>query len=108
MATPCARSAYRLRALLENSLAQRGKAIAEATARAAFVPLSLEDREALARTASYYEGHDTLASLRILDDQGEQWASYTKAGAPTHRTDEAVGAMTAAEPGIGSPTHHRV
>lgn len=76
-------SALRMRALLVTSLAKRGEAIASAAARSAFVPLSLEDRDALASIASYYEGQDGLASLRILDDRGVEWARFARPGAPT-------------------------
>ncbi len=75
-------SAYRMRVLLESSLAQRGEAVAAAAARAAFVPLSLEDRGALALVAFYYEGQPALASLRILDERGAEWARYSRVGAP--------------------------
>lgn len=71
-------SALRMRALLESSLNQRGEAVASAAARAAFVPLSLEDREELARVASFYEGQTALASLRILDDRGAEWARFSR------------------------------
>ncbi|MDP3541518.1 MAG: ATP-binding protein [Elusimicrobiota bacterium] len=76
-------SALRLRSLLETSLTQRGEAIAEAAARSAFVPLSLEDRDSLASIASYYEGQSALASLRILDDRGGEWARFSRPGAPS-------------------------
>ncbi|MCM2303351.1 MAG: ATP-binding protein [Elusimicrobia bacterium] len=74
-------SALRMRVLLEHSRTQRGEAVASAAARAAFVPLSLEDREELGRVASYYEGQEALASLRILDDRGAEWARFSRAGA---------------------------
>ncbi|MBI2387777.1 MAG: hypothetical protein HYV14_17465 [Elusimicrobia bacterium] len=75
-------SALRMRGLLEASRAQRGEVIASAAARAAYVPLSLEDKDELARVASYYEGQTALASLRILDERGVEWARYDRAGAP--------------------------
>lgn len=75
-------SALRMRALLEGSLVRRGEAIASSAARAAFVPLSLEDRAELRLVASYHEGQAELASLRILDDRGAEWARYSRAGAP--------------------------
>lgn len=73
-------SALRMKSLLENSRTQRGQALALATARAAFVPLSLEDRDELARVASYYEGQTSLASLRIVDDRGAEWARFHRPG----------------------------
>jgi signal transduction histidine kinase len=76
-------SALRARTLLELSLAQRGEAIADGAARASFVPLSLEDREALAYIAAGYEAQGSLASLRILDEHGKVWASFQRAGAPS-------------------------
>lgn len=76
-------SALRMRGLLETSLTMRGEAIASAAARSAFVPLSLEDRDALTSIASYYEGQAGLASLRILDDRGVEWARFTRPGSPS-------------------------
>lgn len=75
-------SALRMRSLLESSLAQRGEAVATAAARAAFIPLSLEDRPELARVASFYEGQEALASLRVLDDRGAEWARFARPGEP--------------------------
>jgi signal transduction histidine kinase len=75
-------SALRMRTVLISSRTQRGEAIASAAARAAYVPLSLEDRAELAQVASYYEGQKALASLRILDDKGVEWARFTHPGAP--------------------------
>lgn len=85
-------SALRMRTLLETSLTMRGEAIASAAARSAFVPLSLEDRDALASIASYYEGQAALASLRILDDRGVEWARFARPGAPRE------GLITVTEP----------
>lgn len=53
-------------------------------------------------------GVDEAMPHQYVQQLAYPFAMLTKAGAPTHRTDEAVGATTAAEPGIGSPTHHRV
>ncbi|MBI2787580.1 MAG: hypothetical protein HYX59_02755 [Elusimicrobia bacterium] len=85
-------SALRMRELLETSRALRGQAIASAAARAAFVPLSLEDKGELARVASYYENQSALASLRILDERGVERARYSRPGAPVR------GLLTVTEP----------
>jgi signal transduction histidine kinase len=74
-------SAMRVRTLLELSLAQRGEALAEAVARSAFVPLSLEDRAGLLRITSALEGQASLANARVVDDAGNEWAEFTRAGA---------------------------
>lgn len=92
-------SALRMRELLETSRAQRGQAIASAAARAAFVPLSLEDKDELARVASFYENQSALASLRILDDRGVAWARYARPGAPSR------GLLTVTEP-VTAPGAH--
>ena len=95
-------ASLRMRALLEAALAKRGETVATAAARAAFVPLSLEDRSELASIASNYEGQGALASLRILDDRGAEWANYTRPG-PRHEGLFAVSAPIAV-PGAG-PAH---
>lgn len=100
-------SALRMRVLLERSLHQRGAAIAEATARTAFVPLSLEDRPALARVASYYEGQEALAALKILDERGEEWASYRRVGASAKGLD-VVSPVTVPGAAPGTPPIGRV
>lgn len=74
-------ASIRMKNLLELSLAQRGEAIAEAAARAAYVPLSLEDRAALVRLAFYYEGQASLAFLGVLDQDGREWARFSRPGA---------------------------
>lgn len=71
-------TAVRMRTMLELALLQRGVTIVEAAARAAFVPLSLEDRAALARVVSYYEGQEALVSLRVLDERGVEWARLSR------------------------------
>lgn len=79
-------SGMRMRLLLERSFLERGETIGAGAARAAYVPLSLEDEEALAELASQYEGRSDLASLRVLDDAGRQWAAYASPHPPGART----------------------
>lgn len=73
-----AMASMRVRTLLELSLVQRGEAVAEALARASFVPLSLEDRPALLTLTSALQGQASLASGRILDQGGAEWASFAR------------------------------
>jgi len=61
--------------LLDASLAAQGRAIAVAAARAAFVPLSLDDEAALATLLRSYRGTPDLASLRVLDERHVQRAA---------------------------------
>lgn len=53
--------------LLQASLASQGRAIATAVARAAFVPLSLEDDTAVNQLLNTYRGTQDLAYLRVYD-----------------------------------------
>lgn len=99
-------SALRLKALLQNSRTQRGQALAIATARAAFVPLSLEDRAELARVAAYYEGQSSLASLRIYDERGVEWARYARGAARSGI--EASAPIAAPSAAAGAPPIGRV
>lgn len=73
-----AMAAVRVRTLLELSLAERGEAIAGALARAAFIPLTLEDRPALLALAGGLEGQSSLSSGRILDAGGAEWARFER------------------------------
>jgi signal transduction histidine kinase len=63
--------------LLEASLAAQGRAIAVAAARAAFVPLSLDDDAALGVLAKSYAGTPDLAYLRILNGRRSRRAEST-------------------------------
>ncbi|MBI3299173.1 MAG: hypothetical protein HYZ75_13475 [Elusimicrobia bacterium] len=56
--------------LLVESLAAQGRAIADALAKASFVPLTLDDRRALAELLESYRGVDNVAEVRIVDAGG--------------------------------------
>lgn len=100
-----AMAAMRVRTLLELSLAQRGEAIAEAVARASFVPLSLEDRPGLLNIMSGLEGQASLASARIVDASGVEWARVSLRPAAVsgllHVSSPVVPPYAPGEPPIG-------
>jgi signal transduction histidine kinase len=59
------------RELLEHSLQREGVAIADAVARASFVPLALDDDAALASLAASYRAVPDVGSLRVTDAGGK-------------------------------------
>ena len=61
--------------LLQESLLNEAKAIAASVARAAFVPLTLEDEASLGRLVASFRPVERLGSLRILDAHGAVRAS---------------------------------
>jgi len=63
-------STMQARELLEHSLDREGRAVGDAVARAAFVPLTLDDDVALAELALAYRSVEDLGSLRVLDEHG--------------------------------------
>ena len=56
--------------LLQASLASEAQAIADAVARASFVPLTLEDDRALSALVDSYRTLERLGSLRVVDSAG--------------------------------------
>lgn len=68
-------STVQLSRLLEESLAARGRTIAMAVARAAFVPLSLEDRASLSALAADSAAQRDVAFVRI-EAGGQVWAVH--------------------------------
>lgn len=67
-------STVQLGRLLEASLRARGRSAAVAAARAAFVPLSLEDGRTLRLLAAEFAVQPELAGLRVVDARGKVWA----------------------------------
>jgi signal transduction histidine kinase len=67
------------RDLLDRSLDIEGRAVADALARAAFVPLTLENRPTMQALAESYRGMEGVAAVRILDNKGAliQEASFS-------------------------------
>ena len=63
-------STRQARDLLEDSLGSESRAIANAIARAAFVPMALEDVDSLASLVDSYRMVGRMGSLRILDAGG--------------------------------------
>ena len=63
-------STMQARDLLQSSLSSEGRAIGDAVARAAFVPLTLEDDVSLGELAGSYRSVPHLGLLRILDSSG--------------------------------------
>jgi signal transduction histidine kinase len=93
-------STLQLTRLLEESLLVRGRTVATAAARAAFVPMDLEDRQALAAIAAEFAGHREVAALRITDAAGELWAQGGRGG---DRLLSARAPILAVNPGDGFP-----
>ncbi|HXT01655.1 MAG TPA: ATP-binding protein [Elusimicrobiota bacterium] len=63
-------STMQARDLLQRSLDREGHAIGDAVARAAFVPLTLDDDVALSELVLSYRSVEELGSLRVLDERG--------------------------------------
>src|SRR6185436_14795707 len=57
--------------LLHDSLHAQGRAIAESAAKAAFVPLTLEDDRSLASLVDVYRSVPALGKLSIVDAEGK-------------------------------------
>jgi signal transduction histidine kinase len=72
-------STYQARDLLEESLERQGRAVARAVARAAFVPLTLEDDAALESVASSFHVDANIGFVRIETD-GALRAEYVRPG----------------------------
>ncbi len=70
------------RDLLEDSLAKRGRSTGRAAARAAFVPLMLEDSEALAVVVGDLFASEDLVFLRIEDVDRRLMAERVRRGKP--------------------------
>ncbi|MBI3298849.1 MAG: hypothetical protein HYZ75_11835 [Elusimicrobia bacterium] len=73
-------SAFQMSGLVERSLRARGQTIAEAVARAAFVPLTLEDKQTLREIARQHLTQEDIVSLSILDPAGVEWAGFSRPG----------------------------
>jgi len=73
-------SAWQMNGVLERALDAEGKIIAHAAAREAFVPLSLEDREALAAIPRSFEHESALSMLSVEDESGKIWAQLSRQG----------------------------
>lgn len=96
-------STVQLSRLLEESLVVRGRTVAAAAARAAFVPMSLEDRDALAGIAAEFAAHRDVATLRILDNEGSAWGEAGHGGADGRRLLSTRAPILAVNPGSGFP-----
>ncbi|MDD5656708.1 MAG: ATP-binding protein, partial [Elusimicrobia bacterium] len=68
---------------MRDALKSEARAIAQAVARAAFVPLSLEDDEDLAALAASYRSVERIGRLRITDENGRARADVAGAGPAT-------------------------
>ncbi len=87
--------------LLEASLAAQGRAVATAAARAAFVPLSLEDEPAVATLVASYRGTPDLAYVRVLDPRRRRRAEavFLPPGGPALAAELEVPVTPPASPG---------
>ncbi|TBR18228.1 hypothetical protein EPO15_15410 [bacterium] len=96
-------SNVRLGQLLEESRGVRAHTVASAAARAAFVPLSLEDRPALDALAAGFASEPGVLSVRVLDGAGTSWASGGRGGVSRARVLTARAPIAALNPGDGFP-----
>lgn len=101
-------SALNTKTFLEANRIQRGQIIADMAARAAFVPMSLEDRRALGHLAASFNDQKFLASLRVVDPQGEEWARLERPSPKSSALVSVSAPISVPDAGPGTPPLGRV